>query len=270
MLVVNYIMRSVSFLYPLTLLAGLMQITEEQVVFSEGEYQTHVSYRFVLNFTDSQTFQGDLYLGATHSLFRYALSSESWSGQDIVSDELLGDYSFKVLDSTTYFIASDRLQARVLHLEKVPGTSDLCLVTEDFPSIDWTYTGQSKKIQELKCYEAIGDFRGRRYTVWYADELAGNFGPWKFHGLPGLVLEAVDATGEVHFYAESIHPLRAIDQPDNPLSYGSYEVVDRQEYLHLLRRYLGRLEQRMTTRAGRGFQVTVKSSSIQSIEFYEE
>lgn len=252
------------------LCTSLLLLAGAKMVVSQEAYSTQVSYRFVLNFTDPQTFQGNLYLGPTQSYFRYALSPESWNGEGMVADELIGDYSFTILDSATYFILSDRSAGRVLHLEQIPGARDLCLVTEDFPAINWLYSGRTKKIQDFLCFEATGAFRGRQYTVWYADELPGSFGPWKFHDLPGLVLEAFDETGEVHFYAESILSVESSNQPDYPLNDHSFEVVNRQEYVKLVKDYLERLEQRMTTRAGRGFQVTVKSSSIQSIEIYDE
>ena len=36
------------------------------------------------------------------------------------------------------------------------------------------------------------DFRGRKWNVWFSLELPYNYGPWKFMGLPGLILKVED------------------------------------------------------------------------------
>lgn len=51
------------------------------------------------------------------------------------------------------------------------------------------------KTQEIcahKCHKALATFRGRTWTVWYTPEIAHSSGPWKLHGLPGLILKAED------------------------------------------------------------------------------
>lgn len=34
---------------------------------------------------------------------------------------------------------------------------------------------------------ATTQFRGLTYTAWFALDIPINEGPWKFHGLPGLI-----------------------------------------------------------------------------------
>ncbi len=41
--------------------------------------------------------------------------------------------------------------------------------------------------------KAVADYMGREWTVWYTEEIPLPYGPWLFHGLPGLVIMAVDS-----------------------------------------------------------------------------
>lgn len=45
----------------------------------------------------------------------------------------------------------------------------------------------------------MGSYAGRTYKVWYTTEIPLSDGPWKFRGLPGLILEVEDLSGE-YFY----------------------------------------------------------------------
>ena len=42
-------------------------------------------------------------------------------------------------------------------------------------------------------------FRGRTYKAWYTMEIEIEEGPWKFHGLPGLIVEIADIWDHYHF-----------------------------------------------------------------------
>ena len=72
-------------------------------------------------------------------------------------------------------------------------------VKSALPQIKWEIKSEKKKIDKYICQKAIGEFGGRRYIIWFAPELHFNDGPWKFSGLPGLILQARDERNEVIF-----------------------------------------------------------------------
>jgi GLPGLI family protein len=71
-------------------------------------------------------------------------------------------------------------------------------------SINWKIEKETKKIGNLECTKATGNFRGHDYTVWFSKEIAVPFGPWKLQGLPGLILEAYDTNKELYIYFKSL------------------------------------------------------------------
>ncbi|WP_124642023.1 GLPGLI family protein [Amniculibacterium aquaticum] len=87
------------------------------------------------------------------------------------------------------------------------------MIKDDY-SINWKITkGKSKKILNYDCELAEADFRGRKWQVWFAKDIPISTGPWKLHGLPGLILEAKDIDGIFNYSAKEIvlnfsHPIR--------------------------------------------------------------
>jgi len=73
------------------------------------------------------------------------------------------------------------------------------------PQFKWKIEKEYKQIGKFKCQKATTEFRGRTYEAWFTQEIKISNGPWKLHGLPGLILEAVDSTGEVKFLFTSIN-----------------------------------------------------------------
>lgn len=70
--------------------------------------------------------------------------------------------------------------------------------------IQWDIFNEFKFIGGYKCLKATTFFRGRKYLVWFTEEIPIPSGPWKLNGLPGLILEAVDESNEVSFKLKSI------------------------------------------------------------------
>ncbi len=66
---------------------------------------------------------------------------------------------------------------------------------EPLPSFKWTITGESSVILNYICQEALADFRGRTWRVWFAYDIPLPYGPWKLGGLPGLIVKAEDTSG---------------------------------------------------------------------------
>lgn len=91
--------------------------------------------------------------------------------------------------------------------------------TEPLEPQPWEILPDTDMILGLHCQKAICQWRGRSYTAWYSEEIPINDGPYKFFGLPGLIVSVEDATGEYSWQ------LRGIEQPDAKLIY-RYQPLD--------------------------------------------
>lgn len=71
--------------------------------------------------------------------------------------------------------------------------------TEKIPDFKWQIQDEWKEIAGYKVRKATCDFRGRSYVAWYAPDVPVPDGPWKFCGLPGLILEVYDVPCQYYY-----------------------------------------------------------------------
>lgn len=70
--------------------------------------------------------------------------------------------------------------------------------------LNWNIQPEIKQVLTYNCQKATVTFAGRKYIAWFAKSLPISDGPWKFSGLPGLILEIEDEAKEVSFKAVEI------------------------------------------------------------------
>ena len=66
--------------------------------------------------------------------------------------------------------------------------------SEPIPDFEWVLTEETEKILGYECTKATTKWRGREWNVWFSD-IPIDGGPWKFRGLPGLILKVEDSEG---------------------------------------------------------------------------
>ena len=177
-----------------------------------------ITYKTILETENFEAVESQLILKENKSLFTFAydinekdeLREADLNTDDISDPELsiviknpLSNYRRVFIDrinkeiySTNYFFKNRK--------------SNKCTIKESTGNIDWEIiSDNSKKIGDFTTYEAKTSFRGRNYTAWFTTEIPIDAGPWKFHGLPGLILEVTDEEMGVQFYATSVEvPLK--------------------------------------------------------------
>lgn len=71
-------------------------------------------------------------------------------------------------------------------------------------SFNWSLKSETKTIKGFNCKKAIVSYGGRNWIAWYTLDLPINAGPYKFKGLPGLIIKITDSTNSYDFEVHSI------------------------------------------------------------------
>lgn len=171
-----------------------------------------VIYNTILESEDFTEFESKLVFFESKSLFTFAYEikeSELKRESDYtITDNSNAELKFDIGPSLSSYrrVYIDKEKNEVIstgHYYKA-GTSNKCTITESMGLFNWEITDKSKLIGTFEAFEAKTSFRGRNYTAWFTYEVPVDIGPWKFHGLPGLVLEVTDEEMGVQFYATQV------------------------------------------------------------------
>ncbi len=72
-------------------------------------------------------------------------------------------------------------------------TSAFFVYPDSVPSLEWNFSDEeTDSILGYDCRKATVEFAGRNYTAWFTAEIPLPFGPYKFGGLPGLIIKLED------------------------------------------------------------------------------
>lgn len=96
-------------------------------------------------------------------------------------------------------------------------------IVKDVNSVfKWELLNETKEILGHLCKKARTNFRGRSYEAYYAEDLEYPFGPWKFSGLPGLILQV---TADDHFIRyDAVEILQSDKMVVNPYQDNSNQI----------------------------------------------
>ncbi|MCX8533168.1 GLPGLI family protein [Chryseobacterium luquanense] len=69
--------------------------------------------------------------------------------------------------------------------------------TED--PVEWKLSEETKKTADFNLQKATTNFGGRKWTAWFTKEIPFSEGPYKFKGLPGLIISLEDSQKQFSF-----------------------------------------------------------------------
>lgn len=80
--------------------------------------------------------------------------------------------------------------SNILYFSSIFPNGKKIIAVDSLPEYTWKINKkETKQINNLTCYKATTIFRGSNITAYYTSEIPIDAGPFKFKGLPGLILE---------------------------------------------------------------------------------
>lgn len=105
---------------------------------------------------------------------------------------------------------------------RLPIGSGVLKYSDTIPSTDSRFIPDTtRNVIGYECQLAECDFGGRHYSAWFTTELPLPYGPYKFGGLPGLILQMQDSDGQFVWTA------KGFESCNSPINI--YEYVDEKQ-----------------------------------------
>ncbi|MAP79827.1 MAG: GLPGLI family protein [Aequorivita sp.] len=95
-----------------------------------------------------------------------------------------------------YIIINELGNSKIVYKQKVLKDN---FSYEENPKLKWQISNENKIVADYQCKKATTEYAGREYSAWFTSKIPISSGPYKFGGLPGLIVEISDKQNEYHF-----------------------------------------------------------------------
>ncbi|WP_421918433.1 GLPGLI family protein [Marinifilum sp.] len=137
-------------------------------------------------------------------------------------------------DTNYFYVAMDFNKKELLLSSFLPADKNrYFLLKEPLNLFEWKPCMDTKTILGYTCHKATCKFRGRNYEAWFTRAIPFKAAPWKFHGLPGVILEVYSTDEYCSWVAESIE-IRPFKKEIELPFYG-IDIVDLKKYIKILK-----------------------------------
>lgn len=135
-----------------------------------------------------------LYLNEKSSIFQ---NDKKYKIDSIINSQLSFQMPSRPMFKVSHVIYKDYIKNEQIYSDKIESVN--FGYKENNPPMKWKLINEEKEILSQKCFKAITSFRGRNFIAWYTKDIPINDGPYKFSGLPGLILEVYDDNENFHY-----------------------------------------------------------------------
>nr|WP_262485006.1 GLPGLI family protein [Chryseobacterium sp. T16E-39] len=161
-----------------------------------------------------------LYIGDKQSIFQ---AEKKYKLDSIIENQKVLILPNRPMFRVNSVIFKDLKKSEVIFTEEV---DKIVFGYEEPIQMKWELLNDKKTILTYNCHNARTSFRGRNYTVWYTKDIAIPDGPYKFAGLPGLILEVYDDQENFHYKL-----LQIIRRPQEILYNKAIHFTDRKKII---------------------------------------
>lgn len=148
------------------------------------ETETKDKVMTILDITDKKSVYEDFTMRSQDSIVKNIVETAEKSGQkyDLSTFIKLPKFEHKIT----------KLYPEMQNEYIVDLAGDFFAYTDNI-KFNWKIDNQKEKIGEYNTQKATVDFGGRKWTAWFSTEIPFQDGPYKFYGLPGLIVKIEDS-----------------------------------------------------------------------------
>lgn len=225
------------------------------ICFGQSNYESQYDY---INVGLGKTIPVKHLFNANESLseFDYQTADKN------ITQEDSGAFSFKIsLDDSLgnqFYNSNSELIFRDVVFNN---GKEYVIVKDILPDFDWQISKETKKIGSYQCLKATGSFRGRLYEVWFTPEVRNRYGPWKFRGLDGMIVQANSLDGNIKFTLKNIKKSKeAIIVPTDG------KEISLEQYIKLKNSIVDDITNKLKSKLPRGATITVNKTNNYTLE----
>lgn len=171
-----------------------------------------------------------LYTGDALSLFS---SRAKTLANPIVTRGNTGHTSKSAVTQFQYQLIKNRRENKIFYTLAIK--DDWFYYEQETDLFNWKIGTETKSIKGYKCQKATTFFSGRNYTAWFTTEIPISEGPYKFNGLPGLILEITDSEVEWNFEFVALEKLNPSKKYNFNL--GQFTKTSEEQLLKIFKDY---------------------------------
>lgn len=129
----------------------------------------------------------------------------------MAEDSKKGIMSFPDASTKIRYVVEKINDGNLMYFYTPDHTARPVLKVIDERKMNWEIINKHENILGYLAQKATTSFAGRQWTAWFTYEISIHDGPYKFHGLPGLILKISDNTNTHTFEIISVQKKQKSD-----------------------------------------------------------
>lgn len=176
-----------------------------------------------------------LYIGDNGSKF----ASEGKSVADSLMSDKSHGLSFAQVTSMIpptefdYNIIKRYDNNQIIFLRKI--VNNKISYSESLELFSWKIKPERKTILGYNCQKAVTNYEGRIYEAWFTMDIPISEGPYKFNGLPGLIIQIADLKNHYNFKLIAFEKLETSISDNTNIK--DYSPTTKAKFMALEKRY---------------------------------
>jgi GLPGLI family protein len=220
----------------------ISSLVPAQELTDKFKYKATYDLSWQIDSTNSESIQNEtmvLFIGDKISRFssegQYIADSikEAYKDRERTQQSFNEMRSKMPMSALNFYVFKRQNSAQISFTEKI--IKDNYRYTQDIDDLNWEILPETKEVAGFVAQKAKASFSGRDYTAWFTTEIPISEGPYKFRGLPGLILKISDNNDYYNFKLNGFKELN--DEISIEFEPKDYLEVSREKFLEIKQEY---------------------------------